>query len=135
MILVDTSVWIDFFAGRNFPHVAALEQFILENEDLALCGIILTEILQGIADDTTHRRVRHYLNPLIMLPMSEAVFVRAADIYRKLRKQGITIRKSNDCIIAASALEHHCQLLHNDKDFTPIAKHYPLKIVKQQRST
>lgn len=130
MILVDTSIWIDFFAGRDLPHVATLEQFILDNEDLALCGIILTEILQGIADDTTHRRVRRYLTPLIMLPMPETVFVRAADIYRKLRKTGITIRKSNDCIIAATALEHHCQLLHKDRDFSPIAKHFPLKVVK-----
>ena len=130
MILVDTSVWIDFFAGRDLPHVAKLEQFILDNEDLALCGIILTEILQGISDDTTYRRVRRDLSPLIMLPMPSTVFVRAADIYRKLRKQGITIRKSNDCIIAATALEHHCQLLHNDKDFTPVAKHFPLKVVK-----
>ena len=130
MILVDTSVWIDFFVGRDLPHVARLENLILDNEDLALCGIILTEILQGIGDDTTHRRVRRYLSPLIMLPIPETVFVLAADIYRKLRKQGITIRKTNDCIIAATALEYRCQLLHNDKDFVPIAKHYPLKVVK-----
>ena len=130
MILVDTSVWIDFFAGRDLPHAATLEKFILDNENLALCGIILTEILQGISDDTTYRRVQHNLSPLIMLPMPPAVFVRAADIYRKLRKQGITIRKSNDCIIAATALEHHCRLLHNDKDFSPIRKYFPLKIVK-----
>jgi hypothetical protein len=129
VILVDTSVWIDFFADRHLPHVAALEQCILDNENLALCGIILAEILQGIANDTTHRRVRRHLSPLIMLPMPETVFVRAADIYRKLRKKGITIRKSNDCIIAATALEHQCQLLHNDRDFTPIAEHFPLKIV------
>jgi len=129
VILVDTSVWIDFFAGRDLPNVAKLEQSILDNEDLALSGIILTEILQGIPNDTTYRRVRRYLSALIMLPMPESVFVRAADIYRKLRKQGITIRKTNDCIIAATALEHHCQLLHNDKDFRPIAKHYSLKVV------
>ncbi len=129
MILVDTSVWIDFFAGRDLPHVARLEQCILDNEDLALCGIILTEILQGIADDNSHQRVRSYLSPLIMLPMPESVFVRAADIYRMLRNQGIKIRKTNDCIIASTVLEHHCQLLHNDKDFVPIAKHYPLKVV------
>jgi hypothetical protein len=129
VILVDTSVWIDFFAGRDLPHVAALEQFILENEDLALCGIILTGILQGIADDKTHRRVRSDLSPLIMLPMPETVFLRAADIYRKLRKAGITIRKSNDCVIAATAMEHRCRLLHNDKDFLPIAEHCALKVV------
>ena len=130
MILVDTSVWVDFFAGRDLPHVIKLEHFILDNEDLALCGIILTEILQGIGDDTTHRRVRHDLGPLIMLPMPDAVFLHAADIYRQLRKQGITIRKTNDCIIAATALEHRCSLLHNDRDFVPIAKHSPLKVVK-----
>jgi predicted nucleic acid-binding protein len=78
MILVDTSVWIDFFAGRDLPHVAKLEQSILDNEDLALSGIILTEILQGIADDTTYRRVRRYLGVLILLPMPESVFVRIA---------------------------------------------------------
>jgi predicted nucleic acid-binding protein len=130
VILVDTSVWIDFFAGRDLPHVAKLEQDILDNEDLALSGLILTEILQGIANDNTHRRVRRYLSVLIMLPMPEPVFVRAAKLYRKLRKQGITIRKTNDCIIAATALEHHCQLLHNDNDFAPIAKHYSLKVVR-----
>ena len=130
MILVDTSVWIDFFAGRDLPHVAKLEQSILDNDDLALSGIILTEILQGIPDDTTYRRVRRYLSALIMLPMPESVFVRAAELYRKLRKQGIIIRKTNDCIIAATALEHQCQLLHNDKDFVPIAKHCSLKIIK-----
>ena len=129
MILIDTRVWIDFFAGRDLPHVATLEQFIIDDENLALCGIILTEILQGIADDAVHRRVRRYLTPLIMLPMPESVFVRAAEIYRKLRKQGITIRKSNDCIIAATALEHRCRLLHNDRDFALIAQHFPLKIV------
>ena len=130
MILVDTSVWIDFFAGRDLKHVATLEQYIIESEDLALCGIILTEILQGITDDATHRRVRRYLGPLIMLPMPETVFVRAADIYRKSRKNGITIRKTNDCIIAATALDHDCPLLHNDKDFVPIERHFPLKVVR-----
>ena len=56
--------------------------------------------------------------------------MQAADIYRKLRKQGITIRKTNDGIIAATALDHHCQLLHKDKDFASMAKHFPLKVVK-----
>ncbi len=126
MILVDTSVWIDFFAGRDRPQVSLLEESILNGENLALCGIILTEILQGIADEAAYREVRRRLRPLIWLPMSEPVFVRAADIYRKLRKQGITIRKSNDCIIAATAMTHRCRLLHNDRDFSAIARHFPL---------
>ena len=93
-------------------------------------NIVVTEILQGIADDAMQRRVRHYLSPLIVLPMPERVFVRAADIHRKLRKQGITIRKTKDSMIVATALEHHCQLLRNDKDFVPIAEHFPLQVVK-----
>jgi len=117
-------------SGRDLPHVSKLEHLILNEDDLALCGIILTEILQGIGDYSAHRRVRRYLSPLAMLPMPEAAFVHAAEIYRELRKQGITIRKTNDCIIAATALEHHCSLLHNDRDFATIAKHFPLKIVK-----
>ena len=129
MILVDTSVWVDFFAGRRLTHVAKLEQLVLDNANLALCGVVLTEILQGIPDDTTYRSVRRHLAPLVMLPMTEKVFVNAAEIYRKLRKRGITIRKTNDCIIAATVLEHHCQLLHSDKDFVPIEKYFPLKVV------
>ena len=130
MIFVDTSIWIDFFAGRDVPHVAILEQLIINEEDLALCGIVLTEILQGIADDQTYRKVRQYLKPLIMLPMPETVFIKAADIYRKLRKQGITIRKTNDCIIAATVLKHKCRLLHNDKDFKPITEHFSLETIR-----
>jgi hypothetical protein len=129
VILVDTSVWVDFFAGRSLLHVTKLEQLVLHSEDLALCGIVLTEILQGIADDTAYRRVRRHLAPLVMLPMTEKVFVDAAKIYRKLRKRGITIRKTNDCIIAATVLEHHCQLLHSDKDFAAIEKYFPLRVV------
>jgi len=60
-------------SGRNLPHVATLEQFIQESHDLALCGIIMTEILQGIADDPSYKRVQRYLDPLIILPMSQSV--------------------------------------------------------------
>ena len=130
MILVDTSVWIDFFAGRELPHVTMLEQLTVDNQDLALCGIILTEILQGISTDATYRKIRRNLSPLVMLPMHDSVFVRAADIYRSLRKRGITIRRTNDCIIAATALEHEARLLHNDRDFEPIEEHLSLMVVK-----
>lgn len=129
MTLVDTSVWIDFFAGRELSHVTKLERFVQENRNLALCGIVLTEILQGIADDAAYRRVLRFLRPLIMLPMPQPVFIRAAEIYRELRSIGITVRKSNDCIIAATVLHHQCELLHNDRDFDPVAAHFPLKVV------
>lgn len=128
MTLVDTSVWIDFFAGRERSHATKLEQFIRENRNLALCGIVMTEILQGIADDRSYRRALRFLRPLVMLPMPDSVFIRAAEIYRDLRRIGTTIRKTNDCIIAATVLHHRCDLLHNDRDFDPIAERFPLKV-------
>jgi predicted nucleic acid-binding protein len=129
LILVDTSVWIDFFRGTESAQAQRLEHAIQDRENLALCGIVLTETLQGIRDDTQYRRVRQYLKPLILLPLDEHVFTLAADLYRELRKQGLTIRKTNDCIIAATAIAHGVPLLHNDKDFDTLSRHSPLRIL------
>lgn len=126
MILVDTSVWIDFFAGRDVPHVHILEQLIQRDADLCISGLILTEVLQGIANDRHHAQVKAYFAPLIRLDIHEAVWLLAADLYRNLRKRGLTIRKTNDCIIAATALHYQCCLLHNDRDFDAIQQYYPL---------
>ena len=127
MILVDTSVWIDFFRGTESPQAQRLEHAIRDRENLALCGIVLTETLQGIRDDAQYQRVRQHLKPLILLPMDERIFTLAADLYRELRRQGRTIRKTNDCIIAATAIAHGVPLLHNDKDFDTLSQHAPLR--------
>ena len=129
MILVDTSVWIDLFRGVEAPHVSRLEAAVLADDTLAICGINLTEVLQGVADEPTYRRVRRRLSELVLLPLDERSFVDAAGLYRTLRARGVTVRKTNDCIIAASAMQHGCALLHNDRDFTAIAKHLPLDVV------
>jgi predicted nucleic acid-binding protein len=128
MVLIDTTVWIDFFADRNEPHVATLHELIENEEDLSLCGVILTEVLQGIRSDTDFIKTKEYLGDLIVLPMRQATFFRAADIYRSLRKRGITIRKPVDCMIASVAIEYDIHLLHNDRDFDHIAKHSKLRI-------
>ncbi len=122
MILVDTSVWIDFFSAKELPQVVKLESLLSDEADIAICGIIMTEILQGIADDKQFRRVFDYLQPLIQLPLSDDIYLETARLYRNLRKKGITIRKTNDCIIAATALKYECCLLHNNRDFDLIAK-------------
>ena len=127
MILVDTSVWIDYFRAKNAPHVTALEALIQQEADIAICGIILTEILQGISNNKEHQITKRYLQPLIMFEFTQNTWLQAAEIYRKIRKRGFTIRKTNDCIIAATALEYDSCLLHNDKDFTVIQQYYPLQ--------
>jgi len=129
MVLVDTSVWIDFFGDRPEPHVAALGELIENDEDLCVCGVILAEVLQGIRADSDFRKTRDYFSALIFLPMRQATFVRAAEMYRSLRKKGITIRKPVDCMIASVAVEFDLPLLHNDRDFDHIAVHSKLKIM------
>jgi predicted nucleic acid-binding protein len=128
MVLVDTTVWIDFFADRSEPHVAALQELIENEEDLCLCGVILAEVLQGIRSDADYIETKDYLADLIFLPMRQVTFARAEELYRSLRKRGVTIRKPVDCMIAAVAIEHDIRLLHNDRDFDYIAKHSKLRI-------
>ena len=129
MVLIDTSVWIDFFFGRSLPHVREMESIIERREDISICGIILAEVLQGIRNDNEFRQTKRLLNTLIFLPMPYSVFLRSAEIYRKLRKKGITVRKPLDCMIASVAIENNILLLHNDKDFEPIEKHCGLQVV------
>jgi predicted nucleic acid-binding protein len=128
MVLVDTTVWIDFFTDRNEPHVSMLQNLIENEEDLCLCGVILAEVLQGIRSDTDFTKTKEYLNDLILLPMRYQTFLQAAEIYRSLRKKGVTIRKPVDCMIASVAIEYDIHLLHNDRDFDHIAKHMKLRI-------
>ena len=130
MILVDTTVWVDFFKGRNTPEVLTLESMIADSEDICVCGVVLTEVLQGLRDDHEYRRTLSCFEAFLFLPMSRKTFIKAADLYRALRRRGLTIRKPIDCMIAAVALEHGVPLLHNDRDFEPLAKHCGLKEVK-----
>ena len=93
MLLVDTTVWIDFFAGKTTAQVSVLELMISESEDICVCGIVLTEVLQGIRDDNRYRQTKAHFDNLVFLPMSQATFLHSAEIYRSLRKKGITVRK------------------------------------------
>ena len=128
MVLVDTTVWIDFFAARNEPHVGKLQELIESEKDLSLCGVIMAEILLGIRSDTDFFKTKEYLEDLIFLPMRHGTFVRAAEICGSLRKKGIPIWKPVDCMIASVAIEYDIHLLHNDCDFKFIAKHSKLKV-------
>ena len=129
MVLVDTTVWIDFFAGQTLTHVETFESLLEQEEDICICGIILTEVLQGIRKETEFKKTKNLFNSLIFLPMSYSTFLQSAEIYRKLRQRGITIRKSIDCMIASVALENNISLLHNDKDFLPMERYCKLKVL------
>jgi hypothetical protein len=128
LILVDSSVWIDYFRNLDLPHVNLLNSLIAQKEQIAIGGVILTEVLQGIREERQFIKVEARLQTLIYLDLTRAHFVTAAQIYRTLRSQGLTIRKPIDCMIAAVALEQQAAILHNDRDFDAIATPFPLQI-------
>lgn len=130
MVLVDTTVWIDFFRGKATPEVGELERLLDEGETVCTCGVILTEVLQGIREDADYRRTLARFDAFLLLPMNRRIFLKAAEMYRSLRQRGVTIRKSVDCMIAAVSIEHRVALLHNDRDFDPMETHCGLKVVK-----
>ncbi len=130
MTLVDTTVWIDLFAGRNTSQVSLFGSLIVAKEDICLCGVILTEVLQGIKDEKEYSKTEPILSNLIYLSMERSTFLLAANIYRSIRSMGTTIRNSIDCMIAAVCIENKIPILHNDKDFDLIAKEFDLKVLR-----
>jgi predicted nucleic acid-binding protein len=128
--IVDTTVWIDFFHGTDTPEVRELQRLIEAAEDVCVCGVILTEVLQGIREDKDHAEASAAFESFLFLPMTQRTFLKAADLYRTLRRKGVTIRNAVDCMIASVAIEHDIPLLHNDRDFDAIAAFGGLKIVE-----
>ncbi|MDP3013162.1 MAG: PIN domain nuclease [Candidatus Subteraquimicrobiales bacterium] len=123
MILVDTSVWIDFLKGAGSKHHLALHLLIEEEEDICIADIILTEILQGIKSDKDSKQAKNYLFGFPIYSLKDvSSYVEAAQIYRVCRKKGLTIRRPLDCIIARIAIENDLVLFHNDRDFDTIAE-------------
>ena len=129
MIVVDTTVWIDFFNAAGTPQDHHLQQLIVEDRSLALTDLIFCEILQGIHKDAEYERTRTLLLQYPILRMDGLpIFEQAAMIYRDCRKRGLTIRKTIDCLIASVCIAHDFPLLQKDSDFERIARVTPLKL-------
>ena len=128
-ILVDTSVWVNFFKDVE----TAANRFLNHNFTniiIATCPTIVQEILQGVVTDTDEQIVKLYFDNLTKLTEDPyEIAIEAADLYRTLRKRGITVRKPNDCLIAMYAIKNGITLLNDDRDFQLIAKHSSLKVV------
>lgn len=129
MIFVDSSVLIDYFNGKDNWQVEKLDQ-ILGNEIVVIGDYILVEVLQGFRNDKDYDIARKVLNTFPCFNIcGEEIAVKSAENYRKLRKKGITIRKTIDIIISTFCIENELLLLHNDKDFFPLEKHLGLQSV------
>ncbi len=127
MILVDTSVWIDYFNGEINKYTEALDAALLDGT-VALGDLILLEILQGFRNDRHYREARSKLLLLDQYQLLNTdLALKSATNYRALRKKGITIRKTNDVIIATFCIEYRLPLLHVDQDFIPFERHLRLR--------
>ncbi len=127
MILVDSSVWIDYFNGVEDTETTLLDEF-LSTDTICIGDIILGEVLQGFRSDRDYKLAMEILTELpIYQIVTPELALAGADNYRKLRKKGITIRKSVDNWIATFCIENKIPLLFSDKDFNPYVEHLGLR--------
>lgn len=126
MIVVDSSVWIDFLNGRDAAHVRRLRA-ILGTDEIIVGDLMLCEVLQGLQDERAAGEVEALLRRFEIVPMAgNAIAVLAARNFRSLRRRGITVRKTIDLLIGTWCIENRRPLLHNDSDFRPMARHLGL---------
>jgi predicted nucleic acid-binding protein len=131
LIVVDSSVWIDFFRGSGTPQESELVDLARSDHELAVTGPILTEVLQGCGSDAEAEQIeKHLLDFTMLQPESELEYLRAALIFRKARSRGITVAGLGDLLVASACLVRDAWLLHNDRDFDNLATVSDLKIWK-----
>ena len=128
MTLVDSSVWIDFLEGGDHWTKERLKRLIEDRESIVYTHMILLEIIQGLREKKDRKKIETKFRDLVLAPQKRTTIMLAADIYQGLQRKGIRIRSIIDCLIAASAIEIGANVLHKDRDFEYIAKHYPLKL-------
>ena len=129
MVVVDTTVWIDYFAGRSTPQVDWLDRE-LTSRRLGLTDLMVCEILQGISSDKQAATVLTALKRFEILDSGGVdVATTAAANYRALRAHGVTVRKTIDCVIATVCIRGGHELLHNDRDFDPFEATLGLRVV------
>ncbi len=128
MIVADTSVWIDYFNGIDALHTQLLDHELLKNR-IVTGDLIITELLQGFRTEKDYALAKEIMNALEYHDfVGRDIAFKAAQNFRKLRKKGITVRKTIDVIIATFCIENNFELIHNDRDFDPMEKHLKLKV-------
>ena len=128
MIVADTSVWIDYVNGVVTPQTDILDQELEQNR-VVTGDLIIVEFLQGFRDNKQYQTAKHLMDSLEYHDfVGKEIAVEAAENFRKLRKQGITIRKTIDVLIATFCLTQDLELLHNDRDYDPMEELLGLRV-------
>jgi predicted nucleic acid-binding protein len=126
-LVVDSSVWIDYFNGNRTAETDALDQ-ALGRDEIIIGDLILTEVLQGFRKESDFHKAHELLDSFPVVSMlGPEMAVKSAENYRKLRKLGVTVRKMIDVMIASYCIEHALPLLYSDRDFDPIKQHLSLQ--------
>jgi predicted nucleic acid-binding protein len=129
VVLVDSSVWIDYFRGASTAQTERLDS-LLTAERLAVGDLILAEVLCGFRDDVAFERARQVLDAFVLVELGGyRIALQAAKNYRLLKARGLSVRKTVDTIIATKCIEDGFSLLHSDRDFAPFVEHLGLKSV------
>ena len=129
MILVDSSVWVDYFRGKDTPQTDRLD-LLLDREPVAIGDLILVEVLQGFIHDRDFQRAKALFASLELIELGGGdIAHRAAANFRRLRALGKTVRKTIDTIIATRCIQERHALLHSDRDFEPFVEHLGLRSV------
>ena len=128
MILVDSSVWIDYFRGTITVQTEKLDR-LLGQQPLAIGDLILTEVLQGFDSEKDFNHARKMLTSLMVVELGgQEIAIQVAKNFRALRRRGMTVRKTIDTVIATRCIESGYELLHDDRDFDPFAKYLGLRL-------
>jgi len=126
MILVDSSVWIDYFRGRSNAQTELLDT-LLGKEPLAVGDLILAEVLQGFNGEREFNQARRLMTSLVIIDLGgREVAIQAAKNFRSLRSLGVTVRKTIDVVIATRCIHNEIPLLYGDRDFDPFVQHLGL---------
>ncbi len=126
MMLVDSNAWADYFNGAEAPHVQRLDAALEEEEDLTALPIIVTEVLQGFRTERGFREAEMVLTALPLIHPTLDCHVRAARLFRTLRRRGVTVRGAVDCVVAQTCIDLDAELLSPDRDYRAIARHTTL---------
>jgi predicted nucleic acid-binding protein len=129
MVVVDSSVWIDFFNALESPQTLSLKH-TLKPSQIAITGLILCEVLQGARSSRAFAEIQDAMLSFTVLRGDEtALAIAAAENYRTLRSKGVTVRKMADALIATLCIQQKHHLLHNDRDFDAFEKHFGLQVI------
>jgi predicted nucleic acid-binding protein len=127
VILVDSSVWIDYFRGTATPQAEKLDS-LLGSEPIATGDLILTEVLQGFVSDRDFNQAKKLMASVVIVDLvGQSIAIQAAKNFRTLRSIGVTVRKTIDTVIATRCIESGLPLLYSDRDFDPFVEHLGLR--------